>query len=64
MFIPVRHENRESRRWPVISIALVLINFGVFLFTNPKTADENPKTYRMTNPPSVPCCGAPRTEPA
>ena len=25
MFIPLGHENMEGRRWPVVSIALVLI---------------------------------------
>lgn len=43
MFIPLRHENMEGRRWPVISIALVLINLAAFLFTNPKIAHENPR---------------------
>ena len=33
MFIPLRHENMEGRRWPVISIALVLINLVAFLAT-------------------------------
>ena len=26
MIIPLRHENMEGRRWPVISIALIVIN--------------------------------------
>ena len=43
MFIPLRHENMEGRRWPVISIALVLINLAVFLVTNTKIESENPK---------------------
>lgn len=34
MFIPLRHENMEGRRWPVISLALIAINFAVFLGTH------------------------------
>ncbi len=34
MFIPLRHENNEGRRWPVISIALVVLNLVVFLGTH------------------------------
>ena len=43
MFIPLRHENMEGRRWPVISIALVLLNLVVFLATHWRIDDENPK---------------------
>jgi hypothetical protein len=42
MFIPLRHENMEGRRWPVISIALVLLNFGIFLATRGQIDNENP----------------------
>ena len=34
MLIPLRHENMAGRRWPVISIALIAINFIVFLGTH------------------------------
>lgn len=34
MFIPLRHENNEGRRWPVISIALVVLNLVIFLGTH------------------------------
>ena len=43
MFIPLRHENMEGRRWPVISIALVLINLVAFLATHGQIEDQNPK---------------------
>lgn len=43
MFIPLRHENMEGRRWPVISIALVLINLVVFLATHGQIEDQSPK---------------------
>jgi len=43
MLIPLRHENMEGRRWPVISIALVLINLVVFLATHGQIEDQSPK---------------------
>ena len=42
MLIPLRHENMEGRRWPVISIALIVINFAVFLGTHWRIDEENP----------------------
>ena len=47
MFIPLRHENMEGRRWPVISIALVLINLVAFLATHGQIEDQNPKTSEV-----------------
>jgi len=34
MFIPLRHDSMEGRRWPVISIALVVLNLVAFLGTH------------------------------
>src|SRR5215471_19126849 len=33
IIVPIRHENMESRRWPVITLALIAINVIVFLCT-------------------------------
>jgi len=43
MLIPLRHENMEGRRWPVVSIALVLINLVAFLATHGRIEDQNPR---------------------
>ena len=43
MFIPLRHDNMEGRRWPVISIALVVINLVAFLATRGQIDNENPQ---------------------
>ena len=43
MLIPLRHENMEGRRWPVISIALVLLNLSIFLATRGQIDTENPR---------------------
>jgi len=43
MLIPLGHENMEGRRWPVISIALVLLNVGIFLATRGQIHQEDPQ---------------------
>jgi membrane associated rhomboid family serine protease len=43
MFIPLRHENNEGRRWPVISLALIVINLAVFLGTHWQMDEQNSK---------------------
>ncbi|HKV62047.1 MAG TPA: rhomboid family intramembrane serine protease [Candidatus Acidoferrum sp.] len=43
MFIPLNHDNLQGRRWPVISIALVILNFGIFLGTRGQIDNENPQ---------------------
>jgi membrane associated rhomboid family serine protease len=35
MLFPIKHENMSARRWPVITLGLILINFLVFLCTYP-----------------------------
>ena len=34
MLVPIGHENMSARRWPVITLGLILLNFGVFLNTH------------------------------
>ncbi|MGB7308672.1 MAG: rhomboid family intramembrane serine protease [Candidatus Acidiferrales bacterium] len=34
MIIPLAHENQRGRRWPWVTIAIIAINFVVFLATN------------------------------
>src|ERR1700747_1801993 len=43
MLIPIRHENMEARRWPVVTLALIAINTVVFLFTTMSMSDEGPQ---------------------
>jgi membrane associated rhomboid family serine protease len=43
MLIPLRHENMQGRRWPVISIALIAINILAFLGTHWQIEAQNPK---------------------
>jgi membrane associated rhomboid family serine protease len=43
MLIPIKHENMEARRWPVVTLALIAINMAVFLFTMSAIEDETPE---------------------
>jgi membrane associated rhomboid family serine protease len=43
MLLPVGHENMESRRWPVITIGLIVVNVIVFLATNSTLNRESPE---------------------
>jgi len=48
VFLPLRHENSEGRRLPVISLALVVINLVVFLATNGKIQEQQEAPQRGT----------------
>lgn len=43
MFLPLRHESMEGRRWPILTIALVVLNLAIFLGTHGQIEDENPR---------------------
>ncbi|HKH98266.1 MAG TPA: rhomboid family intramembrane serine protease [Candidatus Sulfotelmatobacter sp.] len=43
MLIPIKHENMEARRWPLITLALIAINTVVFLFTTSAIENEAPE---------------------
>lgn len=43
MFLPLRHESMQGRRWPVITIALVVINLLAFVGTHWRIDQENPQ---------------------
>ena len=43
MLIPLRHENMQGRRWPVITIALIALNVFIFLGTHWKMDEEAPE---------------------
>ncbi len=40
MLIPIRHENMSARRWPVITLALIVLNTVAFVLTTSKIHDE------------------------
>lgn len=43
MFIPLQHGNNQGRRWPVIAIALVILDLAVFLAIHWRMQDESPQ---------------------
>ena len=44
MLIPIRHENMEARRWPVITIALLVMNVVIFLATTEPCRSKRQKS--------------------
>jgi membrane associated rhomboid family serine protease len=42
MLIPLRHENMEGRRWPVVTFALIALNVLIFLGTHWKMEEQEP----------------------
>ena len=42
MLIPLRHENMEGRRWPVVTFVLIALNILVFLCTHWKMEEQAP----------------------
>lgn len=49
MLVPIKHENMQARRWPVVTIALIAINTLVFLFTLTTMNDEVPQLIEIKN---------------
>ena len=43
MLIPIGHENMTARRWPVITIGLIIVNVVAFLLTMGTVAKEPPE---------------------
>jgi membrane associated rhomboid family serine protease len=41
MLIPLRHENMQGRRWPVITIGLIVLNTLFFLLTHGKIEEQS-----------------------
>src|SRR6266436_1628343 len=47
MLIPLRHENMEGRRWPIISISLIVINFLAFFATHWRIEAQIPRQAEL-----------------
>jgi len=43
MLIPLRHENMQGRRWPVITIGLIALNVVIFLGTHWRMEEQGPE---------------------
>jgi len=47
MLIPIRHENMSARRWPVVTLALIVINVVAFLGTNSALQQQSPEVAEV-----------------
>ncbi|HET7206163.1 MAG TPA: rhomboid family intramembrane serine protease [Terriglobales bacterium] len=47
MLIPIKHEDMSARRWPIITIALIVINVVVFLATFSEMGQEGPELGKV-----------------
>ena len=47
MLIPIGHENMQARRWPIITIGLIAINFVAFLLTISTLKRESPELAQL-----------------
>jgi membrane associated rhomboid family serine protease len=47
MLIPLRHENMEGRRWPVVTFALIALNVLIFLGTHWKIEEQQPERLEV-----------------
>jgi len=47
MLIPIRHENMSARRWPVVTLALIVINTVVFLATHDALTRQAPEVGKV-----------------
>ncbi len=43
MLIPLKHENMEARRWPIVTIALIVLNVVAFLATMDTMEKQSPE---------------------
>ena len=56
MLLPIKHENMEARRWPVVTLALIAINVVVFLGTYPTMEQQAPQlrqSYVIKKPRAI-----------
>jgi membrane associated rhomboid family serine protease len=47
MLIPIRHENMSARRWPVVTLALIVINVVVFIATHDTLTQQAPELGKV-----------------
>src|SRR5271165_2991655 len=47
MLIPLRHENMQGRRWPVITIGIIALNVVIFLGTHWTMEQQAPEFSRV-----------------
>ena len=46
IILPIKHENMQARRWPMVTLALIALNTAVFLFTSMTANDQQAPQLR------------------
>jgi len=49
MLIPIGHDNMSARRWPLITLGLIVINVAVFLATHWTIEMQDPQLWEIQN---------------
>jgi membrane associated rhomboid family serine protease len=49
MLIPIGHDNMSARRWPIITLGLIVINAAVFLGTHWTIERQDPQLWEVRN---------------
>ncbi len=47
MLIPIQHENMSARRWPVITIGLILVNLLIFAGTHRIVDQQDSQLWKV-----------------
>ena len=47
MLIPIQHENMSARRWPIVTLALILVNLAIFASTHRVVDDQDSRLWEV-----------------
>ena len=47
LLLPIKHENMTARRWPVVTITIIVLNFAVLLATNDAIQEQGQKLAQV-----------------
>ena len=55
MLVPIGHEDMSARRWPVITIGLILVNLLIFAGTHRTVDQQDSQLWKVRRAHSHPC---------
>jgi membrane associated rhomboid family serine protease len=47
MIIPIQHENMSARRWPIVTLALILMNLAIFVATHRSVDQQDSQLWKL-----------------
>jgi len=47
VLIPIQHENMSARRWPIVTLALILVNLAIFASTHRVVDDQDSRLWEV-----------------